>query len=737
MYNLVVWFCLLAGALGYNTPNTAFDRTAMVHLFEWPWNSIANECESFLAPHGFGGVQISPPNEHRVIYAPYWDPNVKRPWYESYQPISYGLNSRRGTEQQFADMVRRCNDVGVRIYVDAVVNHMCGEDAGVGTGSGGSAYNTGEFSFPGAGYSSNDFNQPLSRCKSSNGQITNYGDINEVRDCNLVGLLDLYTGSAYVRGQIASYFNKVIDLGVAGFRVDAAKHMWPGDIEAILGMTNDLNTAYFPANTRPFFFHEVIDKGGEPVKALDYINLGRVTDFIYGESLGNYFKNLNNLGDLWDFGKGKGAHWDLDSDKALVFVDNHDNQRGHGGGGNILTHSSPDQYKQAVAFMMAWPYGFPRIMSSYKFNEDWQGPPSDFDYNVIEPTFNADGSCSGDWICEHRWRPIANMVGWRNQAGSSSVENFQGGQDWVHFSRGSKAFIAIARYGTSLSKQVQTGLPAGEYCNLALVDYDSSAGTCTGSSTVSVDSSGNANIYISGQNDDTLLYVHVGALKNGPIVGPTNQPTNQPSSGGPTQGPTQGPNPTSPTGSERTVIFMYKPTSNGQFVTVRGGIDTSRRSGCGAPAESDNCAIPITHLMNGDDTFNKKKAGDHFLDWHGKESGQDWDTIGTPMVWTTNDANYYKTVENDGYGYTPLNKWGEHYWMVELDVDCSKTEEGGWFELKGLLAENEWESNRQQGECSGSKGGKPLLSSAGNHFALCGHVNVFQYNEDFCQIDNL
>ena len=28
------------------------------------------------------------------------------------------------------------------------------------------------------------------------------------------------------------------------------------------------------------------------------------------------------------------------SNKALVFVDNHDNQRGHGGAGDVLTHKN-------------------------------------------------------------------------------------------------------------------------------------------------------------------------------------------------------------------------------------------------------------------------------------------------------------------------------------------------------------------------------------------------------------
>ena len=54
---------------------------------------------------------------------------------------------------------------------------------------------------------------------------------------------------------------------------------------------------------------------------------------------------------------------------ALVFIDNHDNQRGHGAGGaNILTFRQSRLYKMATAFMLAWPYAIPRIMSSY----DWE-----------------------------------------------------------------------------------------------------------------------------------------------------------------------------------------------------------------------------------------------------------------------------------------------------------------------------------------------------------------------------
>ena len=92
----------------------------------------------------------------------------------------------------------------------------------------------------------------------------------------------------------------------------------------------------------------------------------------------------------------------------------------------------------ANAFMLGWPYGFTRLMSSYYwdtyYNEDnedvnnWIGPPHDADFNIVAPEFAADGSCANDWMCEHRWRQITNMVEFRNVAtGESEIKLVEAG----------------------------------------------------------------------------------------------------------------------------------------------------------------------------------------------------------------------------------------------------------------------------------------------------------------------
>ena len=78
-----------------------------------------------------------------------------------------------------------------------------------------------------------------------------------MRNCRLAGLRDLKGGTTYVRDQVGNYLNKLVGWGVAGFRIDAAKHMWPGDLHATLTRLSNLNTQWFPENTKPYIYQEV------------------------------------------------------------------------------------------------------------------------------------------------------------------------------------------------------------------------------------------------------------------------------------------------------------------------------------------------------------------------------------------------------------------------------------------------------------------------------------------------
>ena len=431
-------------------------HAGMIHLFEWHWDWIADECESLLGPKKWGGVQVSPPNENRVIYQ-----GTDRPWWERYQPISYEFNTRSGDRAKFQSMVNRCEAAGVRIYADVIPNHMCGA-GGSGEGTAGTPYDADKMDFPGVPYSEKDFNHE--KCNTQSGNIENYGDAWQVRNCRLVSLLDLDQSTAHVRSKIGDYMGDLIEMGVAGFRVDACKHMWPGDLEIIY---RNLPAVNWDATARPFIAQEVIDQGGEPIKADDYDYIGRVTEFKYCLNVGNNIYDMQWLSSL-------GSSWGMLSPfSALVFVNNHDNQRGHGGGGHVITFQEPWELKLATVFMMAHDYGEPRVMSSYEFSNGDQGPPT------VGPG-TPDQGCRNGWICEHRWSMIANTAMFRANVDGTGVTNWvNGGQNQIAFSRGSKGFVAINGGSSTWAGYLPTDMPNGEYCDLMHGDPIEPSG-CTG-----------------------------------------------------------------------------------------------------------------------------------------------------------------------------------------------------------------------------------------------------------------
>lgn len=93
-----------------------------------------------------------------------------------------------------------------------------------------------------------------------------------------------------------------------------------------------------------------------------------MTEFKYGSEIGRAFKGGNDLKWLKTFGRQWGL---LDSKYALVFIDNHDNQRDNKP--EILTYKQRKQYIMANAFMLAHPYGTPSLMSSFDFTDFNQG----------------------------------------------------------------------------------------------------------------------------------------------------------------------------------------------------------------------------------------------------------------------------------------------------------------------------------------------------------------------------
>jgi len=432
----------------------------LVQLFEWKWTDIAAECEAVLGPAGFTAVQVSPPQEHSLE-----PPNY--PWSERYQPVSYSVaRSRSGTGAEFADMVARCRAAGVGIIVDAVINHMTNYPS-PGVGSNGTAYT--KYEYPGL-YTPDDFHTPCA--------LNNYQSAANVQDCELFSLPDLHTGLPSVRQKIADYLLMLARLGVAGFRIDAAKHIQQVELDSILGRVN--LTLSGEGRPLPYVFLEVVGNGqGEALGPRDYFGEGYasggaadITEFTFvgvGDKFrrvgGQYIAQLNPNGTPGN--RFSETAWGLmPSDKAVVFLQNHDTQHQCG-----LGYRDGSVFRLANVWMLAQPYGYPSILSSFAFDcplGNAMGPPSDAAGNTEDVACAAslETATVGQWVCEHRDPYVRAMVGFRRVvAGAAITHWWDNGANAIAFSRGDRGFVALNREATVVAATIATGLAPGTYCD--------------------------------------------------------------------------------------------------------------------------------------------------------------------------------------------------------------------------------------------------------------------------------
>ncbi|MFI5837565.1 carbohydrate-binding module family 20 domain-containing protein [Micromonospora sp. NPDC051300] len=479
------------------------DSEVTANLWEWNWPSVAAACTDHLGPAGYGAVQVAPPQESVSLPT---SPDGVHPWFEVYQPVSYKLDSRFGNRQQFAAMVTTCHAAGVRVYVDAVVNHMAGTNNPAGTrGYAGTEFSG--YSYPAVPYGSGDFHRPGDNCPTGGG-ITDWNNEAQVTSCELLSLSDLYTEKETVRDRIAGYLNDLIGLGADGFRVDAVKHVRKDDFAAILGKLN--NTV--AEGRRPYVAQEIFDGASNPaLQARAFIGNGDVLDFGYAKGIRSAF--LGSVSTLANV-----PNWNLDAPSANVFamVTNHDLERD----GVVLSYKDGSDYVLANYFALAYPHGKPSVYDSFTWSNRNQSPPSDGTGRVTDTV------CGAAWNCLTRSAGIKGMVGWANTARSvKTVSDFTTvNSNVIGFHRGDRAWIGINDSGSATTATFTTGLADGSYCDV--ISGVATASGCTGA-TVTV-AAGRAAVTVPANG---AVALHVGARPGtnpSPTASPTASPTTNP-----------------------------------------------------------------------------------------------------------------------------------------------------------------------------------------------------------------
>jgi alpha-amylase len=324
-------------------------KGAIVELFGWPYNDIAEECD-FLGTAGYMAVKVFPVGEHILTYDTVEDGELN-PWWFIYQPVSYRLTSRGGTKKEFKNMINTCRQKGVRVYADAVINHMAGNGNdmywdhrnhagscvhwGAKNGSDGSPWwttgwqfennrYTGKrpgLEFPAVPYTASDFH-----CERS---LNSWTDPNILSRGWLTGLTDLNTEKDYVRQRIADFITSMLSMGVSGIRVDAAKHIHPTDLAAIFKKLKDnLGGGELPEDFTAYL--EVLF-GGEK----DLLMCGG-GDYSFGKPFVNKMKAVG-LSDsdilkikIWGSDYPKEfpicSYWEIDPIRHAIGLDCHDDQ---------------------------------------------------------------------------------------------------------------------------------------------------------------------------------------------------------------------------------------------------------------------------------------------------------------------------------------------------------------------------------------------------------------------------
>ena len=424
----------------------------IANLWEWNWRSVARECTNVLGPAGYGGVQVAPPQDSLSRSGP----APVHPWWEVYQPVDYNLTSRMGNEAQFKSMVTTCRRAGVKVIVDAVINHMTGQGD---TSYGGVHYT--KYAYAGI-YTPADFHVPAGECPTG-GDILDFNNYLQVVKCELVSLSDLRTETEHVRATVAAYLNKLIGYGVSGFRVDAAKHLGQTDlaaIEARLHRTLD--------GERPYIALEVPPGGPGKLSPWAFRGVGRPARVRLRHPDARRVQELRDAAGRQHHrapGAGRGLGPAPERQVARVRGQpRHRAQRLHAELQGRRAQHAGHRVHAGRRLRDARRLRQLRVRRQRRLPTGRSGG------------YITDTNCASGWVCTDR--TVANLVGWHNYAGDAPQANwYDDGVNLIAFSRGHRAWIAINNEDAPVTRTFATGLAPGRYCDV--IHGDAGRTACT------------------------------------------------------------------------------------------------------------------------------------------------------------------------------------------------------------------------------------------------------------------
>ncbi|MEE0930191.1 MAG: alpha-amylase family glycosyl hydrolase [Acutalibacteraceae bacterium] len=302
---------------------------AILHTWCWSFNTIKKNMKE-IAEAGFSTIQTSPISQCKIgedggmQLQDKGDSINKGKWYYHYQPTDYVIgNYQLGTKEEFTEMCKEAHKYGIKVIVDAVVNHTTGDKSVISENI-------------------TNIDNPFHNF----GDIVDYNDRKEVTQGNLLGLTDLNTQNEDIQQYVLKYLKECVEAGADGFRYDAAKHI------EISSDSSSFASDFWGVvmnNGSKFQYGEILQGGSD--KITSYSKIMNVTASEYGEILRTAVINEDvSEGSLRDF-----AANGIDEDSLVTWVESHDNYCNDGN----WSAMDETQIKQAWAIICARSGGTP------------------------------------------------------------------------------------------------------------------------------------------------------------------------------------------------------------------------------------------------------------------------------------------------------------------------------------------------------------------------------------------
>ncbi|PAD62945.1 alpha-amylase [Bacillus siamensis] len=259
----------------------------ILHAWNWSFNTLTQNMKD-IRDAGYAAIQTSPINQ--VKEGNQGDKSMRN-WYWLYQPTSYQIGNRYlGTEQEFKDMCAAAEKYGVKVIVDAVINHTTSDYGAI-----------------------SDEIKRIPNWTHGNTQIKNWSDRWDVTQNSLLGLYDWNTQNTEVQTYLKRFLERALNDGADGFRYDAAKHIeLPDD--------GNYGSRFWPNITNTaaeFQYGEILQDSASRDTA--YANYMNVTASNYGHSIRSALKNRNlSVSNISHYAS------DVSADKLVTWVESHD-----------------------------------------------------------------------------------------------------------------------------------------------------------------------------------------------------------------------------------------------------------------------------------------------------------------------------------------------------------------------------------------------------------------------------